>query len=107
MRSKLELPIEGMTCASCAARIERRLNKLDGVQATVNLATERAAVDFDSERVAPEALVAAVASAGYRAALPHEAPAADPTRAIAVRLAVSAVLALPVLLLAMVPSLEF
>ena len=44
---RLELPIEGMTCASCATRIEKRLNKLDGVEATVNYATENAAVDFD------------------------------------------------------------
>ena len=47
---RLELPIEGMTCASCATRIEKRLNRLDGVEATVNYATEKAAVDFDPRR---------------------------------------------------------
>ena len=62
--STTELPITGMTCASCANRIERRLNKLDGVTATVNYATEKAAVEFDPATVAPEQLVAAVESAG-------------------------------------------
>ena len=59
-----------MTCASCANRIERRLNQLDGVTATVNYATEKATVDYDEGVVAPEQLVAAVEAAGYRAALP-------------------------------------
>ena len=67
---RLDLPIEGMTCASCAARIEKRLNKLDGVEASVNYATERAAVDFDSELVSAADLVSAVEAAGYRASLP-------------------------------------
>ena len=53
--STVELPITGMTCASCANRIERKLNKLDGVSATVNYATERAAVEFDAAAVAPGA----------------------------------------------------
>ena len=52
---QIELPIGGMTCASCASRIERKLNKLDGVSATVNYATEKARVDFDADAVAPEA----------------------------------------------------
>ena len=87
----VELPIEGMTCASCANRIERNLNKLDGVSASVNYATERATVDFDPGAVEPAALVAAIEAAGYRAELPPAAgaePAAavaedDPTRAAA------------------------
>src|ERR687897_523256 len=65
-----------MTCASCANRIERRLNKLTGVSASVNYATETATVDFDAAAVAPEALVAAVESAGYQAVLPTTEPAA-------------------------------
>ena len=69
----LELPIAGMTCASCANRIERRLNKLDGVTATVNYATERATVDYDATAVEPEQLVAAVEAAGYSASLPEAA----------------------------------
>ena len=52
---RLDLPVEGMTCASCANRIERKLNKLDGVEATVNFATERAAVSFDPATVEPDA----------------------------------------------------
>src|SRR4051812_22929216 len=66
----LDLPIAGLTCASCAGRVERSLNALDGVEATVNYATERASVAFDPGAVAPDQLVAAVADAGYEAALP-------------------------------------
>ena len=66
---RLELPIEGMTCASCATRIEKRLNKLDGVEATVNYATENAAGRLRSSRVAPEDLIDAIEAAGYAAKL--------------------------------------
>jgi P-type Cu+ transporter len=68
-REHVELPIAGMTCASCANRIERRLNKLDGVHASVNYATQKATVDFDSSAVAPEQLLMAVEAAGYQAVL--------------------------------------
>src|SRR5215203_4110768 len=109
---RLELPIEGMTCASCAMRIEKRLNKLDGVTATVNYATENAAVSFDRSRVAPEDLVAAVEAAGYHARLaaPEGVAAAedvDPSVPWRNRLVVSAALSLPVLLLAMIEPLQF
>ena len=107
---RLELPIEGMTCASCATRIEKRLNKLDGVEATVNYATENAAVDFDPLRVAPEDLIAAIEAAGYHATLTEPEPAAaedDPTAPLRRRLLVSALLSLPVLLLAMIEPLQF
>ena len=70
---RVELPITGMTCASCANRIERRLNKLDGVTASVNYATEKATVEYDAAAVAPEQLVAAVEAAGYRRPLPPDA----------------------------------
>lgn len=66
----VELSIGGMTCASCAARIEKKLNKLDGVSATVNYATEKAHVTFNDD-VAPADLVATVQATGYTAALPH------------------------------------
>jgi P-type Cu+ transporter len=103
----VELPITGMTCASCANRIERKLNKLDGVTATVNYATEKARVEFD-DGVAPERLVEAVESAGYHAALPAEAPPAhDEAAALRQRLAISALLSFPVLALAMIPALQF
>src|SRR5439155_6173569 len=76
----LELPIAGMTCASCARRIERRLNRLESVSASVNYATEKATVDFDPAAVRPEQLVEAVAEAGYEAVLPSaEAQSAEPT----------------------------
>ena len=108
---RLELPIQGMTCAACASRIEKRLNKLDGVDATVNYATEHAAVVFDPALVAPEDLVAAVEAAGYRATLSQseadEKADEDPTSPLRRRLLVSAVLSAPVLLLAMVEPLQF
>jgi P-type Cu+ transporter len=108
---KLELPIQGMTCATCALRVEKKLNKLDGVAAAVNYATERASVQFDADAVSPDQLIAAVESAGYQARLPREGVAEtapeDPTPLLRRRLIVSAVLALPVLLLAMIPPLQF
>ena len=108
----LELPITGMTCASCANRIERRLNELDGVHASVNYATERATVEFPSGELEPERLVEAVESAGYHASLPQAeagpaAPEADPTAPLRTRLIASALLALPVLLMSMIPALQF
>ena len=68
----LELEISGMTCASCANRIERKLNKLEGVTATVNYATEKAKVTFP-EGVTPEQLLGTVEAAGYSARLPRPA----------------------------------
>jgi Cu+-exporting ATPase len=114
-RDRLELPIEGMTCASCAGRVEKSLNRLDGVEATVNFATERATVSFDPEQVEPEQLVGAVKSVGYEASLPVPAGGeketgeaeADPTSDLRRRLIFAALLSLPVLLLAMIEPLQF
>src|SRR5919201_1353220 len=109
----VELPITGMTCASCASRIERKLNKLDGVSASVNYATEKASVAYDEAAVAPEQLVAAVEAAGYSAALPAVASADEPApdgeeaRPLRLRLIGSALLSLPVLLVSMIPALQF
>jgi Cu+-exporting ATPase len=110
----VDMPITGMTCASCANRIERNLNHLDGVTASVNYATEKATVDFDPSVVDPDALVAAVEAAGYQAVLPTdgkevaaEEADADETAPLRRRLIVSAALALPVLLIAMIPPLQF
>jgi len=111
--AQIELPIRGMTCASCASRIERKLNKLDGVTATVNYATEKASVAYEADAVAPEQLVAAVEAAGYTAALPAASTAdepaaeADETRPLRLRLVGSALLSLPVLLVSMIPTLQF
>jgi Cu+-exporting ATPase len=106
----VELPITGMTCASCASRVERRLNEVDGVTATVNYATERATVDYDQTTVEPGQLVDAVESAGYGAVLTDTDGAGadgDSTASLRRRLVVSAVLSLPVLLISMIPALEF
>jgi Cu+-exporting ATPase len=110
----LDLEVTGMTCAACANRIERRLNKIDGVQASVNYATETARVEFDPALVVPTDLVAAVESIGYGAVLPEPAGAVaapdeqpDTHDPLLQRLVVAAVLGLPVLLLSMVPALQF
>ena len=110
---RLELPIEGMTCSSCAGRVEKSLNKLGGVEATVNFATERASVSFDPERIAPEQLVEAVEDVGYSASLSAlegekiETADPDPTEDLRRRLIFAAALSLPVLLLAMIEPLQF
>ncbi|GDY31117.1 heavy metal translocating P-type ATPase [Gandjariella thermophila] len=111
---QLELSIGGMTCASCAGRIERKLNKLDGVTATVNFATEKASVTFPAD-LTPEDLVRVVENAGYTAELPtafrkdgeRDGDREDPVRSLRQRLRVSTALAVPVILLAMVPPLRF
>src|SRR5713101_7886369 len=105
---RVELEIGGMTCASCAARIEKKLNKLDGVEAAVNYASEQARVSFDPARVKLEELVAAVEGIGYKAALPTtERETVDVVRPLRLRLLVAGVLSLPLLLLAMISPLEF
>ncbi|MDQ3475229.1 MAG: heavy metal translocating P-type ATPase, partial [Actinomycetota bacterium] len=114
---QIELVISGMTCASCAARIEKRLNKLDGVKATVNYATEKARVSY-TDAVEPQDLVAAVEKSGYTAALPApprpagangvpEIDPHDPVRPLRERLVVSTVLTIPVIAMAMIPALQF
>jgi Cu+-exporting ATPase len=115
---RVELDITGMTCASCAARIEKKLNKVEGVTATVNYATEKAAVIYPPE-VSPADLIAVVEATGYGAALPQppappaesaDAPAEGATPAptpLRDRLVISAALAAPVLLLSMIPALQF
>jgi P-type Cu+ transporter len=105
----IRLEIAGMTCASCATRIEKKLNRIDGVHATVNYATEEAAVRFDAGCADVAALVAAVEGAGYRASLPSvgEPAGDDPLRDVRRRLAVAAVLTLPLVALTMVPPLRF
>ncbi len=106
-RQRLRLDLEGMTCASCAARIEQRLNRLDSVDATVNYATEAASVAFDPASVTVDDLVAAVEAIGY-GAVPHgDAPSAAATDTVARRLAVAAALTAPLVLLTMVEPLRF
>jgi P-type Cu+ transporter len=111
--NEVELSIGGMTCASCASRIERKLNKVDGVSATVNYATEKAKVSFPAS-VSTEELVKVVEAAGYTAEPPappksddDSAEADDPTRPLRDRLMTSVVLSVPVIVLSMVPALQF
>ncbi|MEV6897792.1 heavy metal translocating P-type ATPase [Amycolatopsis sp. NPDC051372] len=107
----VELVIGGMTCASCAARVERKLNKVAGVTASVNYATEKAHVEFPAT-VSVDDLVGVVEATGYTAQRPEpekpEAPEpGDETRPMWDRLVYSALLTVPVILLAMVPALQF
>jgi P-type Cu+ transporter len=107
----VELVVGGMSCAACAARIEKRLNLLDGVTATVNYATERAYITETGGRDVSE-LVTAIEATGYKAALPAKDGATGPatgsrTRGLGWRLAACAPLALAVVLLAMVPAAQF
>ena len=102
---RAQLAIDGMTCASCAARVEKRLNKLEGVAATVNFATQEAAVSYDSGQVSVDELIAAVEAAGYRARVP--APSAvddDPARPYRRRLIGAVAASIPLVVLAWVPG---
>ena len=116
---RVELEISGMTCASCAARIEKRLNRLDGVTATVNFATEKAAVTYPAA-MSTDDLITTVEQIGYTARLPlprqrtsdRAVPAADESTVdevavLRTRLWTSLALAVPVILMAMVPALQF
>ncbi|MFE1250701.1 heavy metal translocating P-type ATPase [Streptomyces sp. NPDC058735] len=111
--AEVELAIGGMTCASCAARIEKKLNRMDGVTATVNYATEKAKVSYTGE-VSVGDLIATVEATGYTAQEP--APPAEETgspakrdelRPLRERLVTAVVLAVPVVALAMIPALQF
>src|SRR3954451_15362835 len=107
MERVIELDIGGMTCAACANRIEKKLNRLDGVSATVNYATEKARATVPAG-VSPDDLIAVVERTGYTATTPAAVPpvpvASDPLRT---RLIASAVLSVPVIVLAMVPAWQF
>ena len=116
--STVDLQVGGMTCASCAARIEKKLGRMPGVSASVNYATGNARVELPAGTDVDDA-IATVEAAGYRAWLPQ--PAATPTdagaastdpedvdvRSLRQRLAISTALTLPVLALAMIPALQF
>src|SRR3954464_638414 len=103
-----ELMIGCMTCPACAARVEKKLNRLDGVSASVNYATEKARVVFPPSLAVAD-LVATVEQTGYSVVpeLPEVSDSSDPLDAARQRLVVSAALAVPVVLLAMVPAWQF
>ncbi len=113
---RIELSIGGMTCASCASRIEKKLNRMDGVTATVNYSTEKASVTV-GDGITADDLIATVEKTGYTAALPppprtaddpaEQAQPADELVALRTRLWVSIVLSVPVIALAMVPAWQF
>ncbi|WP_241844813.1 heavy metal translocating P-type ATPase, partial [Streptomyces silvensis] len=123
--TQVELAIGGMTCASCAARIEKKLNRMDGVAATVNYATEKAKVSFDGTDVAVADLIATVEATGYTAREPAPPRAADDgggggrdegaegaegdaeLRPLRERLITAVVLSVPVIAMAMIPALQF
>src|SRR5215203_5071976 len=104
-----DLPVAGMTCASCAARIESNLGRLSGVvSASVNFATNRATVTYDPELTGPDTFSIAVADLGY--SVPDtepDDPEADELHDLKPRLLVAVVLGVPVLAISMVPALQF
>jgi Cu+-exporting ATPase len=112
---RIEFAVSGMTCASCSARIEKRLNKLEGVTATVNYSTEKAKVTYSGD-ITPADLIAAVEKAGYGARLPQVSTAGgdqpapsdadDSVRSLRQRLTVSFLLTVPVIAMAMAPALQ-
>ncbi|CAL9354057.1 Copper-exporting P-type ATPase [Streptomyces sp. enrichment culture] len=115
--AEVELAIGGMTCASCAARIEKKLNRMEGVTATVNYATEKAKVSYSGDVSVPD-LIATVEATGYTAREPEPVRAepepgappaeeADALRPLRQRLVTATVLAVPVIAMAMVPALQF
>ncbi|WP_406453174.1 heavy metal translocating P-type ATPase [Streptomyces sp. NBC_00876] len=119
--AEVELAIGGMTCASCAARIEKKLNRMDGVEATVNYATEKAKVSYRGEDVSVQDLIATVEKTGYTAHEPAppaartgdtgtddaQAAEADELRPLRQRLTTAVLLAVPVIAMSMVPALQF
>ncbi|MWA11916.1 heavy metal translocating P-type ATPase [Streptomyces sp. BA2] len=119
--AEVELAIGGMTCASCAARIEKKLNRMDGVEATVNYATEKAKVSYRGQDIAVQDLIATVEATGYTAQEPAPARTEDPgadadaderqaddeLRPLRERLITAVLLSLPVVAMAMIPALQF
>ncbi|MEU5000710.1 heavy metal translocating P-type ATPase [Streptomyces sp. NPDC021622] len=116
--AEVELAIGGMTCASCAARIEKKLNRMDGVEATVNYATEKAKVSYNGEDIAVQDLIATVEATGYTAQEPapvrteqgpadEEQQADEELRPLRQRLTAAVLLSVPVIAMAMVPALQF
>jgi Cu+-exporting ATPase len=117
--AEVELAIGGMTCASCAARIEKKLNRMDGVEATVNYATEKAKVSYRGEDISVQDLIATVEKTGYTAHEPAppvraegDGPGAgaeetDELRPLRQRLLTAVALAVPVIAMSMIPALQF
>lgn len=111
--SHLDLGVTGMTCTSCSSRVERKLNKLEGVSASVNFATEAAAIEYDSQTVSPQELISVVEGAGYgafdMAAAKTEEPEAEKSSdgGLLRRTVISGALSLPLMVVSMWPALQF
>ena len=111
--SHLDLGVTGMTCTSCSSRVERKLNKLEGVSASVNFATEAAAIEYDSQTVSPQELISVVEGAGYgafdMAAAKAEEPQAEKSSdgGLLRRTIISGALSLPLMVVSMWPALQF
>ena len=111
--SHLDLGVTGMTCTSCSSRVERKLNKLEGVSASVNFATEAAAIEYDSQTVSPQELISVVEAAGYgafdMAAAKTEEPQAEKNSdgGLLRRTVISGALSLPLMVVSMWPALQF
>ena len=111
--SHLDLGVTGMTCTSCSSRVERKLNKLEGVSASVNFATEAAAIEYDSQTVSPQELISVVEGAGYgafdMAAAKAEEPQAEKNSdgGLLRRTVISGALSLPLMVVSMWPALQF
>ena len=111
--SHLDLGVTGMTCTSCSSRVERKLNKLEGVSASVNFATEAAAIEYDSQTVSPQELISVVEGAGYgafdMAGAKTEEPQAEKSRdgGLLRRTIISGALSLPLMVVSMWPALQF
>ncbi|TRV74286.1 copper-translocating P-type ATPase [Streptomyces sp. 130] len=116
-KAEVELAVGGMTCASCAARIEKKLNRMDGVTAAVNYATEKAHVTYDGAAVSVQDLIATVEKTGYTAHEPApparatdeeaDVPAAREADTLRQRLVTAVLLAVPVIAMSMIPALQF
>lgn len=108
---EVELAVQGMTCGACAARIEKKLNELDGVEAAVNYATETAMVAFDGDAFSEVQIITAIESVGFGARVVDDEPFDDDLeqrlRRVRFRLLVSGALTVPVVLLSMVPAFMF
>ncbi|MDK8482831.1 heavy metal translocating P-type ATPase [Corynebacterium sp. MSK105] len=111
--SHLDLGVTGMTCTSCSSRVERKLNKLEGVSASVNFATEAAAIEYDSQTVSPQELISVVEGAGYgafdMAGAKAEEPQAEKSSdgGLLRRTIISGALSLPLMVVSMWPALQF
>jgi Cu+-exporting ATPase len=118
-KTKIDIPVEGMTCASCAGRVEKSLNGIEGVDASVNFALKRATVEYDEEHTSHEELAAAVEHAGYTPHMPqddehgehaahdHSAHMHADANSLKSRVIVSAAITIPLFLVSMISSLQF